>query len=172
MGQAGRDVRRDDAAHRRLHRSWRRRSAAPIDNEANVQYQNASGKLDYNPSDRVNLFFRAGVFDEDRNNGKIGELNDTNWKYGSGGVRLRLSDGSNVEGRVFFDRERFLPEYVCGAGGDSAAQPEQSDAREERADQRGRLDGAVVARVSGAAAARTSCRPAPISAGSTATATS
>ena len=78
-----------------------------VDNEANVRYQNASGKLDYNPTDRVNLFFRAGVFDEKRNNGKIGELNDTNWKSGDGGVRLRLKDGSNVEGRIFIDREHF-----------------------------------------------------------------
>ncbi len=79
-----------------------------IDNEANVQYQNISAKLDYNPTDRVNMFFRFGVFDEERNNGKIGELNDTNWKYGNGGVRLRFSDGSNVEGRVFFDRSDFF----------------------------------------------------------------
>ena len=67
-------------------RSWRRKSAGSIDNEANVKYQNVSAKLDYNPTDRVNLFFRGGVFDEERNNGKIGEVNDTNWKYGSGGV--------------------------------------------------------------------------------------
>ena len=79
-----------------------------VDNEANVRYQNVSGKLDYSPSDRVNLFFRAGVFDEKRNNGKIGELNDTNWKSGNGGVRLRLKDGSNIEGRMFFDREHFF----------------------------------------------------------------
>ena len=78
-----------------------------IDNEANVRYQNASGKLEYSASDRVNLFFRAGVFDEKRNNGKIGELNDTAWKYGNGGAQLRLKDGSNVEGRLFFDREHF-----------------------------------------------------------------
>jgi len=79
-----------------------------VDNEANVRYQNVSGKLDYSPSDRVNLFFRAGVFDEKRNNGKIGELNDTNWQSGNGGVRLRLSDGSNVDGRIFFDRVDFF----------------------------------------------------------------
>ena len=88
-------------------RSWRPEERGPVDNEANVRYQNGSGKLDYNPSDRVNLFFRAGVFDEKRNNGKIGELNDTNWKSGNGGVRLKLKDGSNVEGRVFFDHEHF-----------------------------------------------------------------
>jgi iron complex outermembrane recepter protein len=84
-----------------------------IDNRANVKYQSGSGKLDYNPSDRVNLFVRAGVFDEKRNNGKINELNDTNWKYGNGGVRLQLKDGSNVEGRVFFDREHFHQTFVA-----------------------------------------------------------
>ena len=118
-----------------------------IDNEANVGYQNVSAKLDYNPTDRVNLFFRAGVFDEERNNGKIGEVNDTNWKYGNGGARLRFADGSNVEARVFFDNRRLLPEHVRGAGRDAAAQPEQSVAREERADQRLRIDGAVVASI-------------------------
>jgi iron complex outermembrane receptor protein len=80
----------------------------PIDNEANVKYQNVSGKVEYGPTDRVNVFFRAGVFDEKRNNGKIGELNDTNWKSASGGVRLRLRDGSNIEGRMFFDDQDFF----------------------------------------------------------------
>jgi outer membrane receptor protein involved in Fe transport len=79
-----------------------------VDNEANVRYQNASGRLDYNPTDRVNVFFRAGVFDEDRDNGKIGELNNTTWKYGNGGTRLRLKDGSNLEGRVFVDNVDFF----------------------------------------------------------------
>jgi outer membrane receptor protein involved in Fe transport len=79
-----------------------------IDNEANVGYQSFSAKLDYNPTDRVNLFARMGIFDEERNNGKIGELNDTNWKYGNGGARLRFSEGSNVETRVFFDNEDFF----------------------------------------------------------------
>ena len=78
-----------------------------IDIPANVKYQTASGKLDYNPSDRVNLFVRGGIFTEDRSNGKIGEVNDTSWKFGSGGVGLRLPDGSNVEGRLFFDRQSF-----------------------------------------------------------------
>jgi len=79
-----------------------------IDNEANVGYQSFSTKIDYNPNDRVNVFARVGVFDEDRNNGKIGELNDTNWKYGNGGTRLRFSEGSTVEARVFFDNEDFF----------------------------------------------------------------
>ena len=96
-GKLGADVRRDDAEYRRL-RIVAEEERGAIDNEADVAYQNVSGKLDYNPTDRVNLFFRAGVFDEERNNGKIGELNDTNWKFGNGGVRLRFADGSNVEG--------------------------------------------------------------------------
>ena len=79
-----------------------------IDNEANVGYQSFSTKIDYNPNDRVNLFVRAGVFDEDRNNGKIGEVNDTNWKYGNGGARLRFAEGSTLEARMFFDNEDFF----------------------------------------------------------------
>ena len=79
-----------------------------VDNEANVGYQSFSTKIDYNPNDRVNLFVRAGVFDEDRNNGKIGEVNDTNWKYGNGGARLRFAEGSTVEARMFFDNEDFF----------------------------------------------------------------
>jgi hypothetical protein len=89
-------------------RPWRKKSAATIDNEANVKYNNFSTKLDYNPTDRVNLFMRVGVFDEERNNGKIGEVNDTNWKYGSGGVRLRFSEGSTLEGRLFYDHVDFF----------------------------------------------------------------
>ncbi len=79
----------------------------PIDNEADVRYQNASGKLDYRASDRLSVFLRFGVFDEKRNNGKIGELNDTNWKSGNGGAEVRLEDGSNIAGRLFFDRQDF-----------------------------------------------------------------
>ena len=78
-----------------------------IDIPANVKYNTASGKLDYNPNDRVNLFFRGGIFTEDRSNGKIGEVNDTSWKFGSGGVGLRLADGSNLDARIFFDRQNF-----------------------------------------------------------------
>ena len=89
-----------------------------IDVPANVEYQAVSGKLDYNPSDRVNLFFRGGVFSEDRQNGKTApgtdcpsatqcEVNDTSWKFGSGGTGLRFADGSNLDARVFFDDQKF-----------------------------------------------------------------
>ena len=73
-----------------------------IDNEANVQYQNISAKLDYNPTDRVNMFFRFGVFDEERNNGKIGELNTRTGSPATAAC-VEILGRSNVEGRVFFD---------------------------------------------------------------------
>jgi iron complex outermembrane recepter protein len=90
----------------------------PIDVDANVEYRTANVKLDYNPTDRVNVFFRGGVFDEGRENGKttpntdcpsaaLCEVNDTNWKFGSGGVGLRFADGSNVDARLFYDRQKF-----------------------------------------------------------------
>ena len=79
-----------------------------IDNEANVKYQNVSMKVDYSVTDRLNVFARGGIFDEERNNGKIGELNDTNWKFASGGARLQLVDGSNVEARIFYDDQDFF----------------------------------------------------------------
>ncbi|MEQ1898156.1 MAG: TonB-dependent receptor [Vicinamibacterales bacterium] len=78
-----------------------------IDNEANVRVQNFSGRADYRASDRVNLFFRAGYFDEKRNNGKIGELNDTTWSTAQGGARIQIRDGSTVQARMFYDHEDF-----------------------------------------------------------------
>jgi len=78
----------------------------PIDNNANVSYRNISGKLDFTPSDRVNGFFRAAYFTEDRNNGKVGELNDTRWTTANGGVRVRLPDESDLQARAFVDVER------------------------------------------------------------------
>ena len=77
-----------------------------IDIPANVEYQSVSGKLDYNPTDRVNLFFRGGMFSEERSNGKIDEVNDSTSKFGSGGVGLRFADGSSVDARIFFDRQK------------------------------------------------------------------
>ena len=49
---------------------------------------------------------RAGYFSENRNNGKVGELNDTRWTTVNGGVRIRLKDGSDLQARVFSDVSR------------------------------------------------------------------
>jgi outer membrane receptor protein involved in Fe transport len=84
-----------------------------IDIPANVEYQTVSGKVDYSPTDRTNVFFRAGVFSEDRSNGKIGEVNDTDWKFGSGGVDLRFGDGSNLDARLFFDHQDFHSNFFA-----------------------------------------------------------
>src|SRR5205814_6508679 len=82
------------------------RERGPIDNNANVNYRNISGKVDYTPSDRVNAFFRASYFTEDRINGKVGEVNDTRWTTVNGGVRVRMPDESDLQARVFADVER------------------------------------------------------------------
>ena len=77
-----------------------------IDNNADVAYRNVSGKIDYTRSDTLNAFARVGYFSENRNNGKIGELNDTRWTTVNGGVRLRLPDGSDLQTRAFVDVQR------------------------------------------------------------------
>jgi outer membrane receptor protein involved in Fe transport len=78
----------------------------PIDNNADVAYSNISAKVEYAPSDKFNAFVRGGYFSENRNNGKVGELNDTRWTTVNGGVRSRLKDGSDLQGRVYLDMSR------------------------------------------------------------------
>jgi outer membrane receptor protein involved in Fe transport len=78
----------------------------PIDNNADVDYRNVSAKVEYAPSDKFNAFVRAGYFSENRNNAKVGELNDTRWTTVNGGVRTRLKDGSDLQARVFSDVSR------------------------------------------------------------------
>ncbi len=78
----------------------------PIDNNANVEYKNLTGKLEFTPSDRIQAFARAGYFSESRNNAKVGELNDTRWTTANGGIRARLQDDSDLQARVFVDAQR------------------------------------------------------------------
>ena len=78
----------------------------PIDNNANVEYKNLTGKLEFNPSDRLQGFVRAGYFTENRNNAKVGELNDTRWTTINGGIRARLKDESDLQARLFGDVQR------------------------------------------------------------------
>jgi outer membrane receptor protein involved in Fe transport len=82
------------------------RERGPIDNNADVEYKNVTGKLEYNATDRFNAFFRAGYFTEARNNAKVGELNDTRWTTVNGGIRTRLRDDSDLQARVFVDKQR------------------------------------------------------------------
>ncbi|MBI3403083.1 MAG: TonB-dependent receptor [Acidobacteria bacterium] len=78
----------------------------PIDNNGNVEYKNFTAKLEFTPSDRVLGFARAGYFSENRNNAKVGELNDTRWTTLNGGIRARLQDDSDLQARVFVDAQR------------------------------------------------------------------
>jgi outer membrane receptor protein involved in Fe transport len=78
----------------------------PIDNNANVEYKNITAKVEFTPSDRFQGFVRTGYFSENRNNAKVGELNDTRWTTLNGGIRARLPDESDLQARVFVDASR------------------------------------------------------------------
>ena len=78
----------------------------PIDNNADVEYKNFTGKLEFTPSDRLHTSFRAGYFSESRVNGKVGEVNDTRWTTVSGGVQARLRDESDLQARMFVDVQK------------------------------------------------------------------
>ncbi len=85
----------------------------------NVNYRTLNFKIDYNPTERVSTFFRAGYFDEDRLNAKYStfdgspEDNDTTWKSTSGGVRVVLPDQSNLQARMFGDFESFNSSFLA-----------------------------------------------------------
>ena len=84
-----------------------------IDNNAQVNFANFNGKVDYRANDRVNLFFRGGYFKEDRVNGKVGEVNDTKWTSLSGGLRARMPDGSDLQATVFGDDSTFHSTFLA-----------------------------------------------------------
>jgi outer membrane receptor protein involved in Fe transport len=87
-----------------------------IDSRATVDYENFTVKLDYSPTDRITTFLRGGYFSEDRVNAKgptttglivPSELNNTYWKSVSTGVRVRMSDESDLQARVWGNFETF-----------------------------------------------------------------
>jgi iron complex outermembrane receptor protein len=92
----------------------------PVDTKVAVQFGHVTVKADYNPNDRVQAFVRTGYFHEDRHNGKITtvgplteELNDTTWKYTSGGVRARLPDASTLQATIFGDTKTFNSNFLA-----------------------------------------------------------
>ena len=78
-----------------------------------MKFRNFNAKVDYSPTDRVQAFFRAGYFSEDRGNGKILEVNDTRWTSASGGVRIRLPDESDLQASVHGDFEDFHSNFLA-----------------------------------------------------------
>ena len=92
----------------------------PVDTKVAVQFGHVTLKADYNPNDRVHAFVRTGYFHEDRHNGKITtvgplteELNDTTWKYTSGGVSARLPDTSTLQATIFGDTKTFNSNFLA-----------------------------------------------------------
>jgi outer membrane receptor protein involved in Fe transport len=90
-----------------------------VDNNAAVEYGNASVKLDYDATDRVHAFVRGGYFHENRDNGKAStidgteEANRTRWSSASGGVRVHLADTSELRATVFTDVESFRSNFLA-----------------------------------------------------------
>ena len=95
-----------------------------VDTLAKVDYHNFALKLDYSPTPRISIFGRGGYFREERDNAKITtigtptpEANDTTWKTVNGGVRATLQDSSDLQARVFIDRENFHSNFMAVANG-------------------------------------------------------
>jgi iron complex outermembrane recepter protein len=90
-----------------------------VDNNAAVEYGNASVKLDYQATDRVRAFFRGGYFHENRDNGKAStidgteEANRTRWTSASGGVRVSMPDASELRATAFTDVENFRSNFLA-----------------------------------------------------------
>lgn len=82
------------------------RERGPIDNNADVEFANVTGKLEFDPSDRLHTFLRVGRFSESRTNAKVGEVNSTTWQSGSAGLQAQLPDSSTLQAHAFVDRQR------------------------------------------------------------------
>jgi outer membrane receptor protein involved in Fe transport len=87
--------------------------AGAIDIPATVSYKNMSGKLDYTPSGQLSAFVRGGYFSEDRGNGKVQEVNDTQTKFVNGGIRMRTPDGSDLQAHLMFTNEHFHATFLA-----------------------------------------------------------
>jgi len=91
-----------------------------VDTKVAVQFRQVSFKADYNPTQDLHVFVRTGYFDEERHNGKVTtlgplteEMNDTTWKYTSGGIRARLPGSSYVEATIFGDTKTFNSNFLA-----------------------------------------------------------
>ena len=90
-----------------------------VDRDAAVSFANVNARFQYDISDRVFAFVRAGHFREERDNGKAStidgtaEANDTKWTSASGGVRVRAANSSELQVTAFVDDERFRSNFLA-----------------------------------------------------------
>jgi outer membrane receptor protein involved in Fe transport len=90
-----------------------------VDNDATAAFRNVGLRLQYDASDRMIVYGRAGYFREERNNGKHStidgrpEANDTTWRAASGGVRVRLPGNSDLQVGLFVDSTRFSSNFLA-----------------------------------------------------------
>ena len=113
----------------------------PIDNNADGRLPELQRcKLDYQPDrSRQRVLPRRLLHEEDRVNGKVGEVNDTMWKSASGGVRVRLPDESDLQARVFVDVNTFHSTFLAVTAPSATVAPRsivRLRDRSERADRR------------------------------------
>ncbi|HXW05249.1 MAG TPA: TonB-dependent receptor [Vicinamibacterales bacterium] len=90
-----------------------------VDNNADVGFRNIAGRIQYDVSERVNVYIRGGYFREERDNGKHStidgtpEANDTTWRAASGRVRVRLPGESDLQVSLFLDSTRFHSNFLA-----------------------------------------------------------
>ena len=90
-----------------------------VDENAAVDFHNATVKLEYQPASWMRGFLRANHFRENRDNGKKStidgtpEANRTRWMNVSGGLRAQLPRGGELRGSVFVDRGTFHSNFLA-----------------------------------------------------------
>lgn len=90
-----------------------------VDTNAATRFGTVTGTGEYQASDRLQAFARAGVFGERRLNGKKStidgtpEANDTSWTSASGGVRWQLPGASELRATLFGDDEHFHSNFLA-----------------------------------------------------------
>ena len=119
-----------------------------IDNEANVEYQNVSAKARLQPDrSRERVLPRRASSTRSATTARLASSTTRTGSSAAAARACRLADGSNVEARLFYDNQDFFQNTFAVPAATPAAQPEQSVAREDRADHGGWHDGHVVAPV-------------------------
>ena len=68
---------------------------------------------DYPITDHASVFGRGGYFSEDRDNAKIGEINDTDWKFFNAGTWNQRRTASDLQAHVFGDWQRFHSTFLA-----------------------------------------------------------